>query len=50
MRFVEGKIQSGPENPSGNLVLPYGKTKIFVGTDLVAHFQFGGVRFPKTVV
>jgi len=37
------RIQSCPENPLGNFVLPYGKTKTFVGTDLVVLFRFGGL-------
>ena len=32
--------QSGPENPSVNLVLLHSQTKTFVGTDLVVFFRF----------
>jgi len=34
-------MQSGPENPSMNLVFLYKKTKTFVVTDVSAFFQFG---------
>jgi len=35
-------IQSSHENPSGNCVFLFKKTKKFVGTDLFAFFQFVG--------
>jgi len=42
--------QSIPENPSGNFVFLYRKTKTCVGTDLFAFFQFGRVWFTKPFV
>jgi len=53
LRSQEGSplvIQSGPQNPSGNLDFPFGKTKTFVGTYLVVFFRHGIAWFTKSDV
>jgi len=43
-------LQRGPENPSGNLVFSFEKTKTFVGTDFFTFYQFSGEWYTKPLV